>query len=237
LVPIAKEADMLLNRLRLDGLAVPATGQGCMDLQITDEERQQAKRWWQKNGTIQTPRGWVAVCPGAKVSSKVWPWERFAEVVALLIKNQGLFPVIIGGREDRPVADKLLARWETGLCAAGELSVRESAALMEGARFYLGNDTGAMHLAAAVGKPCVAIFSARDWPGKWEPYGIGHRVLRYDVPCSGCRLSVCNQNLQCLTNISIRNAYDACLEVMKQNGKATRQNIPDEKQESGSLNG
>jgi len=83
----------------------------------------------------------------------------------------------------------------TGLCAAGELSVRESAALMEGARFYLGNDTGVMHLAAAVSIPCVGVFSARNWPGIWEPYGHGHKVLRFDVPCSGCHLAVCNKTL------------------------------------------
>jgi ADP-heptose:LPS heptosyltransferase len=212
----ANEADALLERLRLDGLPVPASGEGCMDLRITEAERQRAKDWWQKKTNVRPgSNGWVAICTGAKLTSKIWPWERYAEVVRLLIDKQGLFPVIIGGREDQEVGEKLVSGWGTGLCAAGELSVRESAALMEGARFYLGNDTGVMHLAAAVGKPCVAIFSARDWPGIWEPYGKGHKVLRFDVPCAGCHLAVCDKDLQCLRGIEVQQVYDACVAVIQ----------------------
>ena len=103
-----------------------------------------------------------------------------------------------------------MAAWGTGFSAAGELSVRESAALMEGAQFYLGNDTGAMHLAAAMGRPCVAVFSARDWPGRWHPYGEGHKVLRFDVSCSGCMLKICDRELQCLKGIQVDQVYQAC---------------------------
>jgi ADP-heptose:LPS heptosyltransferase len=216
LISKPKEADALLERLKLDGLPVPASGQGCLDLRITEAERAKANNWWRQNaGNQPMPHGWVAVCTGGKLTSKLWPWERYAEVVRLLIEKHGVFPVIIGGGEDREVGEKLLSQWGTGLCAAGELSVRESAALMESAQFYLGNDTGVMHLAAAVGRPCVAVFSARDWPGIWEPYGKGHKVLRFDVPCSGCRLAVCNQQLQCLTNIQVQDVYQACVEVIK----------------------
>jgi ADP-heptose:LPS heptosyltransferase len=215
LVPLKKEADALLERLRFDGLRVPTPGAGCMDLRITDAERASANHWWQQKGGAQPgPNGWVAICVGGKTSTQLWPLERYAEVGRLLIEKHGLFPVIIGGREDRKTGDELLSQWGTGLCAAGELNVRESAALMEGAQFYLGNDTGAMHLAAAVGRPCVAIFSARNWPGVWEPYGKGHKVLRFDVPCSGCHLAVCDQQLQCLTNIQVQDVYQACNEVL-----------------------
>lgn len=215
LTPLPKEADALLERLRRDGLPVPVPGHGCMDLGITEAERQRAGDWWrQKAGARLGPNGWVAICPGAKYTAKLWPLERYTEVVRLLMDKHGIFPVVIGGAEDREAGGKLLASWKTGLCSAGELNVRESAALMESARFYLGNDTGAMHLAAAVGIPCVAIFSARDWPGIWEPYGEGHKVLRFDVPCSGCRLEVCDQELQCLRGIQTQRVYEACVEVI-----------------------
>ena len=214
LVPKPKEADALLERLRLDGLPVPAPGGGCMDLSITEAERQKVNDWWQKANVRPGPNGWVAVCTGGKFTSKQWPWERYAEVVRLLIEQHGLFPVIIGGREDRDVGEELLSQWGTGLCAAGELSVRESAAVMVDARFYLGNDTGVMHLAAAVGIPCVALFSARDWPGIWEPYGQGHKVLRFEVPCSGCFLAECDKDLQCLRGIEVQDVYQACKEVL-----------------------
>ena len=223
-IPVPKEADALLARLGNDGLPVPAPEHGCMDLQISDAERTTAKQWWQqKTGPRPGPDGWVAICVGGKTSSQLWPVERYAEVVRMLIEKHGLFPVIIGGREDCEVGEKLLSQWGTGLCAAGELSVRESAALMEGARFYLGNDTGVMHLAAAVSIPCVGVFSARNWPGIWEPYGHGHKVLRFDVPCSGCHLAVCKQNLECLKGISVEQVYQACVEVLERQARSGEQ--------------
>ena len=61
-----------------------------------------------------------------------------------------------------------------------------------------------MHLAAAVGTPCVAIMSALDWPGRWVPYGQGHIVLRRSVPCEGCLLKVCDkEGMRCLKEIEI----------------------------------
>ena len=216
------EADALLARLGCDGVSIPSPGEGCMDLGLTPQERQRARTWWDDHGRPATPQGWAAICPSAKFPSKLWPLERYAEVGERLLRDHGVFPVIVGGPEDRRAASFLLERWGTGLCAAGDLSVRESAALMADARLYLGNDTGVMHLAAGVGIPCVAVFSARDWPGKWEPYGPGHKVLRFDVPCSGCRLEVCDKRLICLTNIPAQAVYEACLEVIAKTAPAWR---------------
>ncbi len=215
LATLPKEADALLERLKFDGLPVPAPGEGCMDLRITDAERSKANHWWQKNADPQKMLGgWVAICTSGKTATQLWPWERYAEVGRLLIEKHGVYPVIIGGEGDREIGNKLLSKWGTGLCAAGELSVRESAALMESARFYLGNDTGVMHLAAAVGVPCIAIFSARNWPGIWEPYGYSHQVLRFDVPCSGCHLAACDRDLQCLRGIEVHAVLEACSAVL-----------------------
>ncbi len=214
LVVLPREADTLLARLAQDGLPVPPAGQGRMDLCLTAAERERARQWWHANGNPATPQGWVAVCPGAKMASKLWPWERYAEIGRRLIREHGILPVVIGGAEDREVGIKLLGAWGGGLCAAGQLNVRESAALMEKSRFYLGNDTGVMHLAAAVGRPCVAIFSSQDWPGIWEPYGTGHQILRFEVPCAGCRLAVCDQELKCLRGIEVQRVYAACLAVL-----------------------
>jgi ADP-heptose:LPS heptosyltransferase len=215
---LPREADALLARLAADGLPVPPAGEGRMDLCLTEAEREKARQWWQANGHPVTPPGWVAICPGAKMASKLWPWERYAEVGGQLIREFGLLPVVIGGPEDREVGLKLLAAWGTGLCAAGQLSVRESAALMETSRLYLGNDTGVMHLAAAAGRPCVAVFSSQDWPGIWEPYGEGHQVLRFAVPCAGCRLAVCDRQLECLRGIEVQQVYAACTAVLGRSG-------------------
>jgi len=215
-ISLPKEADALMERLRLDGLPIPTPNSGRMDLKITEAERGKAHDWLGQNvGPKTISKGWVAICTGGKFTAKLWPWERYAEVVSVLIEQHGLFPVLIGGPEDREVGKKLLSKWGTGVCAAGELTVRESAALMESARFYLGNDTGVMHLAAAVGLRCVAIFSARSWAGMWEPYGAGHKVLRFEVPCAGCECEVCPlPDHPCLQQIKVDQVLNACNQVL-----------------------
>lgn len=213
---VANESDALLYRLSLDGLEVPGPKQGSTDLRLHAAEEAAARDWLQARGLgSHAGQGWFAICPGSKWPSKLWPMERYEELGHRLIMEHGLVPVVVGGREDIPVAQALIAKWTCGHCAAGELGIRQSAALMGHALFYVGNDTGAMHLAAAVGTPCVGIFSAQDWPGRWEPYGKGHRVLRTQVPCEGCKLSECPNDVLCLRQISVDAAYAACLEVLK----------------------
>ena len=88
----------------------------------------------------------------------------------------------------------------------------ESAELLRRATLYVGNDTGAMHLAAAVGTSCVAIFAAREPGRSWHPYGSAHVVLRRDeVPCANCYLTECTvEGLRCLTAIDVNAVWTAC---------------------------
>jgi ADP-heptose:LPS heptosyltransferase len=213
---VMNEADALLARLRLSGLRVPAAGKGCMDLRITSGERTRAKEWMRRaSGAVPARGSWFAVGPGSKMPSKIWPAEYYQAVGRRLLDEFGLTPVIFGGPEDRATGEALIHSWKKGYCAAGALSVRESAAAMEDALFYLGNDTGTMHLAAAVGVPCVAVFSAQDWPGRWNPYGAGHQVLRLSVPCEGCKLEICNRKLECLSQISPETVFECCSVVIR----------------------
>jgi heptosyltransferase III len=215
LSPVMHEADALLKRLAASGLSETKLGAGSMDMGITTDEQARADAWWLNHqGTSLAPRGWFAVCAGSKWSSKQWPAERYLEVGKKLIQEHGLLPVIFGGSEDRELGQQLIAQWGTGLCTAGDLTVRESAALLKNAIFYLGNDTGVMHLAAAMGTPCIGIFSSLDWPGRWFPYGEGHQVMRHEVPCAGCLLQICNQSNQCLTGIQVDQVLSACQKVV-----------------------
>jgi ADP-heptose:LPS heptosyltransferase len=93
--------------------------------------------------------------------------------------------------------------------------VRQAAAALSICRLYIGNDTGTMHLAAAVGTKCIAIFSARHFPECWYPYGLGHIVLRRRVPCEGCTVFECNEhdNL-CLKLIQVKDVIDAVEKIL-----------------------
>jgi heptosyltransferase-3 len=212
LQPVLHESAALLHRLTLDGINVPPTDH--IDLAITNNERGMARQWIESHGL--SNKAWFAVCPGSKWASKLWPIENFAALGKSLAEATQMIPVIVGGKEDQATAERLLTAWGTGFCAAGSLGVRESAALLENAQFYVGNDTGAMHLAAAVRTPCVAIFSAQDWPGRWEPMNqdVGHIVLRSHVPCAGCLSAHCPNDVVCLRQITPEQAFHACLQLL-----------------------
>jgi ADP-heptose:LPS heptosyltransferase len=227
LAPVMNEAEALLRRLAISGLPSVKAGCGCTDLRITPKEQAAADQWWKNHdGPLRAPQGWFAVCTGSKWTSKQWPLDRYLEVGRRLMLEQGLLPVVVGGSEDRGTAEKLIASWGGGLCAAGDLSVRESAALLGGAAFYLGNDTGTMHLAASVGRPCVAIFSSVDWPGRWTPYGRGHQIFRVEVPCSGCLLQECNQEHQCLVATDVDSVYQACVTAASASALNLHRQVP-----------
>lgn len=147
----------------------------------------------------------VAVGAGSNMPAKQWPADRFSEVgAALLERNANVVLVAIGGPEEQALGDRLCAAWgpRSGNLA-GRLGVYGSAAVLARCAAYIGNDSGAMHLAGLVGTPCVALFSARDEPGKWEPFGKGHVIFRESTECAGCMLEVCEQERKkCLTRIS-----------------------------------
>jgi len=144
----------------------------------------------------------VGFGPGSKMQAKKWPKERFAEVGESLIKSHDIWPIVFGGPEDKTIGDELVSAWGRGYNAAGVLGLREAAEGLSRCALYIGNDTGTMHLAAAVSTPCVTVFSARDLRGKWDPYGKDHIVLRRDIDCAGCKLESC-EHKSCLMQIEV----------------------------------
>jgi heptosyltransferase III len=157
-----------------------------------------------------------AVCPGSKMQSKRWPSERYARVLTRLSAHTDARFCFFGGNEDAAVCREIAERSGTVsrcVVAAGKLTLAESAALLARCRIYLGNDTGTMHLAAAVGVPCVAIFSARDYPESWYPWGEGHICLRADVSCEGCERTEC-LHLACLSGITEETVLGACISLL-----------------------
>jgi heptosyltransferase-3 len=203
------EVDRLLDTLRRAAIPV---GPARFDLPLRAAHRERVAAMLASNGLGGRPL--VAMCPGSKQAAKRWPLERYAALGARLITDGGVDVAIIGGPDEAPAAALVTRTWPAGRFAvlAGELSVLESAEAIRGACLYVGNDTGAMHLAAAVGTPCVAIFAAREPGRSWHPYGDAHVVLRRDeVPCANCYLTDCTvEGLRCLTAIDVDVVWNAC---------------------------
>jgi ADP-heptose:LPS heptosyltransferase len=123
--------------------------------------------------------------------------------------------VLIGAKEDRRASDEIAAKWRGRvLNLSGELSPRESAAVIQQADLFLGPDSGPMHLAASVGTTCIVVFSARSRPGIWFPFGASHEVIYHQTDCYGCRLDVCVvEKKRCILSISVDEVVDAAKRI------------------------
>lgn len=208
-----READILLSKLSICGIPVPTLGKGKMDLCIERSVYEKVDHWLKERGVVEG-RKLVAFGPGSKMPSKIWPLENYAELGRLLIHHFDIYPLVFGGPEDCSLGQKLLVSWGKGINAAGVLSLKEASVTIQRCSLYVGNDTGTMHLAAAAGTKCVAIFSSRDIPGKWDPYGSGHIVLRKRVPCEGCLLEKCPNNMECIKLITVKEVFNACATII-----------------------
>ena len=208
------EADLLLARLAADGLRVPAPGRGSLELGLGAIETAEVDGWLRPLPS-DGGRRWLGVGPGSKMPAKRWPLERFGAVMQALVKRHDVWPVVFGGPEDRVAGEQLLAACGRGHNAASRLGVRACALALRRCALYLGNDTGTMHLAAAAGVPCVGVYSARDWPGAWYPYGVPQQVFRTTIECEGCYLVECvERRNECLMRLSVGEVLAACTELL-----------------------
>jgi ADP-heptose:LPS heptosyltransferase len=220
------EADLLLARLKADGMSVPACGGGSLELGLGEAEEAEVGCWLQQLPADQG-RTWIGVGPVSKMPAKRWPVERFGEVVKALIARFDVWPVVFGGTEDKDMGDALLADWGRGFNAAGSLGIRAAARALQHCALYLGNDSGTMHLAAAAGTPCVAIFSSRDWPGAWYPYSVAQRVFRSDIDCEGCYLTECLiRRNECLNRITVSEVLAGCEAVLHKQSRSAAVRFP-----------
>lgn len=210
---IEREGDFLVELLRDAGL-IDGQRTFAPDLRLAAAELGAAEDWLSARLGANRDSRLVGVAPGSKWESKVWYEDRFAEVVGRVIKSHRVVPVIFGGGEDREKGRRLIDRWGTGVNAAGELNIRQAAAALGRCELYLGNDTGTMHLAASVGTPCVAIFSALDLIGRWHPFGTENVIFRRSVECEGCFSPTCFNRNKCLDLIGVDEVHDACVRIL-----------------------
>jgi ADP-heptose:LPS heptosyltransferase len=153
---------------------------------------------------------YVVIHAGAKRQTNQWPREWYASVADEIIRRWGTRVVLTGSESELSLVEhitNLMHESPTVLC--GQIDLPRMAALLERSSLYIGNDTGPMHLAAAVGTPTVSIFSARDFPERWHPAGLGHSVLRRDVACSPCFKEFCDHDLICLKGIQTEDVLAA----------------------------
>lgn len=156
------------------------------------------------------PERYAVLVPSAGKEANRWPAERFAGLAARL----ALSSVLIGSRDDAPICAEVV-RLSKGkaIDLAGKTNLKELIPIIGKAEFVVTNDTGPMHIAAALKVPVYAIFGPAN-PARTGPYGQLNRVIMADLGCSPCyRWQPCEE-WPCMREISV----DRVLEVIGQGG-------------------
>lgn len=160
----------------------------------------------------------VAIAPGAKRSTNLWPAQRFAEVGREL-SAQGCAILLVGGQSEVAVCAALAGQIGAGAhSVAGELSVVESCELLRRCSLAVCLDSGVQHLASAVGTPCVSLFSFWQMRGKWHPYGVQNVVLQKWVPCHTCLLEKCPNDNLCMREIGVEEVVRSVAPILGGDG-------------------
>jgi lipopolysaccharide heptosyltransferase I len=151
-------------------------------------------------------KDYAVIVAGARWKTKKWPAGKFGELSSLL----PLRSVIVGSRADMNIANEIVSLSAgKAMSLAGKTGLKELIEIMRGARFVISNDSGPMHIAAALGIPVFAIFGPTD-PLRTGPYGKGHTIIRENISCSPCFKKTCD-DMKCMKNISA----DKVLEIIE----------------------
>jgi lipopolysaccharide heptosyltransferase I len=148
---------------------------------------------------------WIALVPGARWDNKRWPAQSFRRLLELMNEYPDTRFVILGAPDEQDIANTVMsANPERCLNLAGKTSLWEMIEWIRLSRLLITNDTGPMHIAAALRKPVVAIFGPTN-PRNTGPYGqLDHVLQRADLPCVPCLKNRCHYHdpLACLTGLS-----------------------------------
>lgn len=163
-------------------------------LHPTRTGRTEARRLLARNGG----RPAVVLHPGCSMPARTYPWELFARVADGLISG-GATVYLTGAEAERDLTERIAARLpHQAVNLAGKLPFDTFCALIEAADLTVTNNTGPMHISAAVKTPVVSLFALTNYPQQWGPWHVPHRQLYRDVSCRICYQRACPYSQDCL---------------------------------------
>ena len=209
------EADCFLDVLRAEGadvrISVPENF-------LTDDEKNNIDKILKEKNPENAPL--VVVHATATNPGKLWSKENFAEIIEFLINEKNVRVTFTGAKSDKSAYAEILSMIKTPLRSepldfCGELTLRESLALISRAKFLIGNDSGNLHMASSVGTPVIGLYGPMSYK-KWQALGENNVIIHSNLPCMPCGLKrKCRLNGKCMKDISpeiVKIAADKMLE-------------------------
>jgi heptosyltransferase-2 len=180
-------------------------------IRIPQTTRDKVAAVWQKLG-LEATDFVVGLFPGGKYEHKRWPVEKFAVLCEQFATESSVSFVVFGELQERPLAEFLQALCRAPLVnLVGQTSLLETAEFLRRCDLYIGNDSGPAHLAAAMGTPCVTLFSSILFPRIWDPWGNRNITIRHAVSCQYCfsEHRCPRGTMECIRGISVQEVVDA----------------------------
>ncbi|MHB8055447.1 MAG: glycosyltransferase [Candidatus Aminicenantales bacterium] len=175
----------------------------------TSPEDDQAARNLMDKHEIKPDELLIAMAPGAAWEFRRWPVERFIELGRWLQETYGARILILAGKAEEALSGQI----EKGLIAgkivnlAGQTTIREMASLLKFCRFFIGNDSGPMHVAVAAGVTAVGLFGPGDY-ARFRPWGPDHAVVHLGLTCNPCSENCLFGEARCIRGISVEQIKD-----------------------------
>jgi len=207
------ESHYYLELLRRAGWIEGSRAIAPIHLSVSDAARAVAESALRSAGARES--AWrCAISPGASYgAAKCWPPERFALLADRLISECGADVIFFGTAGEKEIAARIRSNMKSrAISLVGETSTSDLAALFASCSVFIGNDSGAMHVAAAAGLPVIGIFGSTD-PEGTAPVTEQFTLIREAVSCSPCFLRKCPVDHRCMTRITVDSVFSAAMRV------------------------
>ncbi|MCG6877935.1 MAG: glycosyltransferase family 9 protein [Deltaproteobacteria bacterium] len=182
---------------------------------VTKHRRRKAKAIFQK-ARIPEDKPLVAVHPFSLWKYKEWPVSEMASLLDRIQAEYRCNIIVTGAPDERKPAGDLIDRCRyRPYNLAGETSIGELPAVLAACTLFVGVDTAALHIAAAVGTPTVGIFGPSSWTN-WAPRGRNHLVVKKGLPCQPCSQKGCegSERSRCLKELTAKEVYEVMEKIL-----------------------
>jgi heptosyltransferase-2 len=203
-----------------------ATRPGQLAIHVSIAARQRARDVLSRHG-IQAGQVLVGMIPGSQWGTKRWPPEHFAALIDQLASQGQVRAVLFGGPQDRSIADAIVAACQTPVVdLVGQTPLQELAAYLDCCTVVVSNDTGPMHIAAALGRPIVALYGPTTPALGFYPYGTPWQEASVSLDCRPCHAHGPHRcplsHWRCMRDLNAEHVLDAVQQLRSQTHPLTR---------------
>ena len=208
------ESLCLLDVLEADGITIKDT---YLESWIDEENQNRVKLLFAQNNILQAKTKAV-VNVTASNEGKVWDINNFSEIIRYLSNEKGVQVIFIGAPSDKEIYENIRYKQKldiepVNLC--GQVTIKDSLAVLKKADFIIGNDSGTLHMASAVGTKVIGLYGPMPFE-KWRAIGGNNILLKADLECMPCSLQrKCPNNKACMRSITIEQVKSAIDKMTK----------------------